>query len=176
MTVVYKTFTILFLALQLLVVLKAVPSQVNFRSYFAEIATSVLCSITKVNHLYNFFTDPDKTGSYSYTSNELVLYQVEKDHVDQKVLTRDGSLKTMVTACNQARVSHLQSIATRDTALYNAVVRSQALYCISKYRTYPLLSVEVFHHRCEAIRKGNRFEKVEYTDTVYSNLFSIIAY
>ena len=176
MTTVYKTFALLFLVVQLLVVLEALPDQVNFKSYFAEIATSIFCSVTKVNQRYNFFTDPEKTGSYSYTSNELVLYRMEENHVEQKVLTRDGTLKSAVAPCNQARVSHLQSIATRDTALYNAMVRSQALYFFNQHHTYPLLYVEVLQHRCEVIRKGSRFEKIVHVDTVYNNLFSIEQY
>src|SRR5690606_11988206 len=173
MTIVYKAFAYVFLAIQLLVVLNAVPNQVNFEPYFAEIAARVIFSITKVNNMYNFFSDPKKTGKYNYTTNKLVLFKVENEHIRQKTLSKDGSIKPVVTKINQTRVNQIQSLATRDTALYNAVVRSEALYLINSNETYPLLSVEVFHHECEAIRRGSKFEKIERIDTIYHNMFSL---
>jgi len=173
MTTIYKTIAYVFLAIQSLVVLHAVPDKVDFKPYYAEIAARVLFSITKVNHMYNFFSDPNKTGKYSYTTNKLVLFKMENKHVRQKKVSKDGSIKTVVAKINQARVGQIQTLATRDTTFYNAVVRSQALYLINSNKSYPLLSVEVFHHECAAIRQGEKFRKVERIDTVYHNLFSL---
>lgn len=172
-TLYYKTFVYVFLTCQLMVVLHALPSQFKFNSYTAEILTRILFSITKVNHMYNFFTDPLKTGKYSYTTNNLILLKSDNQLIQEKVLTRNGSIKSAVHKLNQARVSHIQSLATRDTALYNAVIRSQSLYFISENKEFPLFSVQVLNHDCKALRIGNVFSRVEKVDTIYHNLFSL---
>jgi hypothetical protein len=85
----------------------------------------------------------------------------------------DKAIRSLHTPVNAARISTLPSIATQDTTLYNAIVRSEALFFFNRNKAYPLFHIEVLNHHCVASLKANRFVKTENVDTVYSCYFSL---
>lgn len=166
----HKILIRLLVFIQFLVIFKIFPEKVFYRSYSAEIVSSIFFSITKINRLYNFFTgtqDPDK---YSYTTNNIYMVKGEGNNLKKLPIS---TTKDLVYPFNSARISGIPSMATQDTTLYNAVVRSEALFFFKKYREYPLIYFEVLTHHCAAQRTANKFVKSEKVDTVYSSYFSL---
>ena len=169
----YKIFIIIFLSVQTLMIFKMFPKGIYYNSYVTEIFTHVFFSISKVNRLYNFFTHPSNSGEYTYTSNNIFMLKQQNDTLDNLPISTEGSIKNSVNPVNAARLSQLQSLALSDTLLYNAVIRSEALFYFKEKPAYPLLYVEVLNHECRVKKENNKFIKVEKVDTVYFNYFLV---
>ncbi|GAB3948731.1 hypothetical protein GCM10028805_23830 [Spirosoma harenae] len=169
----YKLFISLFLSTQACMMSKLVPERPMHNSYYIEVVMQIIFSISKVNHLYNFFTDPGKSGNYSYTTNNIYAFKGQPEKIEGEFISKNGTIKHLVCPLNYPRLNQIQSIASNDTTLYNAVVRSEALFFLKKYKSYPILYVEVLNHRLKAKIAYNKFLKTVETDTIYSNYFSM---
>jgi hypothetical protein len=169
----YKIFVLFFLSIQTLVIFKLFPKNILYNSYAAEVVSQIFFSISKVNRLYNFFTHPSSTGGYTYTSNNIFMLKQQGDSLEKLPISVQGSIKRAVNPVNAARINHLQALAMSDTLLYNAVVRSEALYYFKEKPSYPLFYIEVLNHRCSVRKDNSRFIKEEQVDTVYYNYFSV---
>ncbi len=168
----YRMFVIVFFAFQVLTIFKLLPSRWPLTSYYSEVFTQVIFTVSKMNHLYNFFTDPQKVGGYGYVSNHIYMLKKEGDSIIKKDVSSQGSIKKMVSPVNYARINNLQVLAVKDTLLYSAVVRSQALFFMRKYQ-YPLMYVEVMNHECKANRTQTRLTKSEKVEKVYTNYLTL---
>jgi hypothetical protein len=173
MNLPHKLFLTVFLLLQTLVVFKACPQLISYNSYTAEVLSQVFFSVSKVNRMYNFFTNITGEEEYTYTSNYIFMLKQQDNKVDTLPITQKGSIKHLVHPINAARVSHLQALALSDTLLYNAVVRSEAVYFFEAHPTYPIIYFEVLNHRCRVKKIANQFIKEEKIDTVYHNYFTM---
>ncbi|GEM_PF-2241837 len=174
MNQITKIFAIGFLVFQSLVIFQLLPKQVNYESYAVEVILRIFFTVSKVNHAYDFFTSESDLKEYTYTSNKVVLYQLSGDSIDTHTISNEGSITYLVNPINRTRIAHLQNIATNDTLLYSAIVRSEAIHFLAEHPSYSVIGFDVLKHRCKAKIMDSQFVLETQVDTVFSNLFSMI--
>lgn len=165
----YKVSVFLFLIFQSMMIFGVFPKKIQPNFYTGQVFMQIMFSICKFNNLYNFFTDPQDTHKYNYTTNNIYLLKKENDEIIKLPI----SLNEIVLPINYARINNIQSIALTDTLLYEAMVRSEALFFFRQNKSYPVIYFEVLNHQCDIRKVNNRFIKDEKIDTVYSNYFSL---
>lgn len=179
----YKIFVSLFIFTQMFFIFKVYENKRlaslihKFDSqesvYPIEVFNHLLFSTTKLNHLYNFFTTPTGSSNYTYITTCLNLMKLERNE-DIKIfpISKNGSIQHLVNPINYSRINQLHYVSTLDTLLYKTIAQSEAFYFLKKYKSYPLLKIEVMVHNCTIKQTGHLFVKKEKIDTIYSQYFS----
>lgn len=165
----YKLFAYTFLIFQSIMIFGSFSDKNYPKNYTFEVVSEIIFTISKINHTYNFFTSSSKKSKYSYVSND--IYLVDKNKIHKLRISKDGSIKHISNFFNASRLTHIQNLATSDTLLYNAVVRSEALYFSKRHKTFPLIYFEVVNHSCIVKKEKSKFKKFETLTPIYSNYF-----
>lgn len=144
-------------------------------NYFLEAIQHVFFSTTAINHQFNFFTFPnEKKIQYSYFRSAIYLLRLgENEKISYKEITENGSIDHLVKPVNRCRIANVIPVTFRDTLLFEAIVRSEALYFLNRNPAYKALGFEIYQYNSKVQRMDAKFV-VSYTvDTVYKKIFFI---
>jgi hypothetical protein len=147
----------------------------TFNSYFLESVKYMFFSTTAINHQFNFFTFPsDKKVNYSYFRSEMYLIGLDGE-TKLKILplTQNGTIDYLVNPVNRCRIANMIPVTFRDTLLFEAIAKSQALYFLSKNKSYKAFGLEIFQYECNLKKNHNRLTISPKVDTVFKKIFYI---
>lgn len=147
----------------------------NLNNYFLEAAQHVFFSSTAINHQFNFFTFPnDKKVQYNYFRSAFYLLRLDgKEKISYHEVTKKGSIDHLVNPVNRCRIANVIPVTFRDSLLFEAIMRSEALYFLTRNPSYKAFEVEIFQYQNNIQKKNSGFVLNYTVDTVYKKVFYI---
>lgn len=147
----------------------------SHNNYFLEAIQYVFFSTTAINHQFNFFTFPnEKKIQYNYFRSAIYLLRLdENEKISYHVITQNGSIDHLVKPFNRCRIANVIPVTFRDTLLFKAIAKSEALYFLNRNPTYKALGVEIYQYQSKVQKTDAKFVIHNTVDTVYKNIFYI---
>lgn len=145
----------------------------SHNNYFLEAIQHVFFSTTAINHQFNFFTFPnEKKVQYSYFRSAIYLLRLdENEKISYHEITQNGSIDHLVKPINRCRIANVIPVTFRDTLLFEAIARSEALYFLNRNPAYKALGVEIYQYQSKVQKTSARFVASYTVDTVYKKIF-----
>lgn len=165
-----KLFVQTFLIIQFFFLSGIIKNVNNFDSYFLEALEHIFFTATALKHQYNFFTMPADMH-YRYYSSNMHLIGLKNGELDVTAISKNGSIKNLVSPVNQCRISNVVPVSFQDTLYFEALARSHALFFLNANSSASIFRMEILENECILKRESLRYSITKRIDTVYKRDF-----